>query len=254
MTSFHSFTRTGSVFAVAAGLALPGGGVTAQEADFLFKTPRASFGIYGGYAVASAGSGIFDETREMLTVDRSDFDSGLLGVQLGIRATERVEVSLRAGVARSETRSEYRDFVDLDNLPIEQSTVFRRVPVTANVKYYFDDRGRSVGRFAWIPRAVVPYVGVGGGWTWYRFEQTGDWIDFTDDEWPIRRDTFLSDGAAPTARVLGGVDVSLGPRWFLTGEGGYTWASAPMDRGFDDSFGDIDLGGFQVTVGVSARF
>lgn len=243
-----------SAFAVLGALTLSGGDVAAQEADFLFRTPAVTFGVYGGYAVASAGSGIFDFTQEMLTVEQSDFNSGLFGAQLGFRATERVEIAVRGEIARSEARSEYRDFVDFNDLPIEQTTEFRRVPLTASIKYYVKDRGRSVGRFAWIPTDIVPYVGAGGGLTWYRFEQSGDWIDFTDDEWPIRRDTFVSDGAAPTAQVLGGVDVSLGPRWFVTGEGRYSWASAEMDRGFDDDFGDIDLGGFQLTVGLSARF
>lgn len=243
-----------SVFVAMAGLALSGGGVAAQEADFLFQPPAATFGIYGGYAAASAGSGVFDLTREELTVGQRDFDSGVLGAHLGVRLDDRLELTFRGEIARTEIRSEYRKYVDFDDLPIEQTTMFRRAPLVAGLKYYFGDRGRSIGRFAWIPHGVVPYVGAAGGVTLYKFEQSGDWIDFTDENWPVRYDRFTSDGAAPTAHLMGGVDVALGPRWFLTGEGRYAWARAEMDRGFDPALGEIDLGGFQFTVGVSARF
>lgn len=244
---------TRSVFVVMGALTVSGGTIAAQEADFLFETPRVTFGIFGGYALPSASSDIFDMTRDSLTVEGSDFYAGVFGAQLGIRLTDRLELALRGEYTRSDTRSEYRNWVDFDELPIEQTTEFRRAPVTASLKYYFEDRGRSIGRFAWIPNRWTPYVGVGGGWTFYRFEQEGDWIDFTDPDLPIRPDTFVSDGAAPTAHVLAGAELSMGPRWFLTGEGRYSWASSEMDPSFA-SFDDIDLSGFHFTVGISARF
>ena len=187
------------------------------------------------------------------SVDDGDFGSGLVGLELGIRASDRVDIAFGLGVARSQTRSEYRDWLGSDDLPIEQTTSFRRVPLTASLKYYLSDRGRSVSQFAWIPGDWTPYVGAGGGWTAYRFEQTGEWVDFESDDLDIFRGTVVSDGFAPTAHLLAGVQKSLSPHFFLSGEGRYSWASKEMDLDFE-GFDPIDLGGFQLAVGISARF
>lgn len=229
------------------------GGLSAQDADFLFGQPKVSIGLQLGYAGPSVGSEIFDWTQSELTVSDGDFASGLMGLELGIRASDRVDVALGVAVARSETRSEYRDWVGGDDLPIEQTTSFWRVPLTASLKYFLTDRGRSVGQFAWIPGDWTPYLGVGGGWTAYRFEQTGEWVDFDSNELDIFRGTVVSDGFAPTAHLLAGVQKSLSPHLFLTGEGRYSWASKEMDLDFE-GFDPIDLGGFQMSVGISARF
>ena len=245
------------LMAALAALLASAGGLSAQDADFLFGPPKVSIGLHVGYASPSAGSEIFDQTRSELTVDDGDFGSGLLGLELGIRASDRVDIALGVGVARSRTRSEYRDWVGNDGFPIEQTTSFRRIPLVASLKYYLNDRGRSVGRFAWIPAEWSPYVGAGGGWTAYRFEQTGEWVDFNSDgnsdELDIFRGTVVSDGFAPTAHLLAGVQKSLSPHFFLSGEGRYSWASTEMDLDFE-GFDPIDLGGFQLTLGISARF
>lgn len=243
-------------FAVALfALAASAGALSAQDADFLFGEPRVSVGLQVGYAGASAGSEIFDQTRSELTVDRGDFNSALVGLELAFRATERLDIALGVAFAGSETHSEYREWVGNDGLPIPQTTSFMRTPLTASLKYYLQDRGRSIGRFAWVPGAWSPYVGVGGGWTWYRFEQSGEWIDFASDPeaLDIFRGTVMSDGFAPTAHVFAGVEKSLSPRFFLSGEGRYSWASSEMDLDFQ-GFDAIDLGGFQLVVGIAARF
>ena len=119
------------------------------------------------------------------------------------------------------------------------------------MKAYLRDRGRSIGRFAWVPADWAPYVGAGAGWVWYRFRQDGDFVDFeTLDIFP---DTYTSKGRAPTLHLYGGADWSLGPSFFLTGEARYAWASADLSGDFVD-FDPVDLSGLQATVGLSVRF
>lgn len=223
----------------------------AQGDGFLFDQPSVTLGLRIGYALPRAGSEVFDFTRERLTVEKSDFNAFAFGGEVAIRAHERFDVALNGGFETSDTRSEFRDWVDQNDLPIEQSTSFTRVPVTAGLKAYLLDRGRRISRYAWIPRTVAPWVGAGGGLTWYEFEQTGDFVDF--ETLDIFFDEFRSSGAAPTAYVAGGVDVSLGPRWLLTSEARYSWASAEMDRDFV-GFEDIDLAGLRAQVGIAVRF
>src|SRR5262245_37014628 len=49
--------------------------LAAQSRDFLFSRPRVTLAIRGGWAVPTAGSEIFDFTRDELTVDENDFEA-----------------------------------------------------------------------------------------------------------------------------------------------------------------------------------
>jgi hypothetical protein len=148
--------------------------------------------------------------------------------------------------------SEYRDWVDQDDLPIEQTTRLTRVPVTGSLKVYLTPPGRQIGQFAWIPSRVTPFVGAGAGFTWYRFQQQGDFVDFLTDELVIFNSSVTDDGWAQTTQLFGGADVSLGARYALTAQIRYSWASKNMSFTFED-FDDIDLSGVQATVGFLVR-
>ncbi len=219
---------------------------------FLFRVPRANFALRLGYAHASANSDIFSLTTDQFTVDRGDFSSFAIAGDFGLRVTPRVDVVLGSGYVGRSAPSEYRDFVDQDNLPIEQTTKFERVPVTAGLKLYLTPRGRAIGHYAWIPSRLTPYIGGGGGGMWYRFRQSGDFIDPETNE--IFSDELTSSGWALEGHAMAGVDVSITPRFAVTGEGRYTWASARMDQEFFQGFDRIDLSGFTVTAGVAVRF
>lgn len=244
----------GWVLGAAAALVLTGGGprsLAAQAPDFLLRTPRASLGIRTGYALATASGEIFDFTREQLTLRRRDFDAMAFGAQLAISATPRLDVALDLSVADAERKSEFRDWVGSDDLPIEQTTEFFRLPLTVGVKAYLRDRGRGVGRFAWVPERWAPYVGGGAGWVWYRFHQEGEWVDY--QTFDIFRDRFTAKGSTPTVHLYGGADLSLGPAVFLTAEARYSWARAELSGDFV-GFDAMDLSGIQGTVGISLRF
>lgn len=231
--------------------ALPSRAQAQGPPDFLLRTPRVTLGLKAGYAVAAASSEIFDFTREQLTVGRSDFDAPSWGGQLAVQLTPRVDLAFDVAVASTRSKSEFRHFVDLDDLPIEQDTEFRRIPFTVGFKAYLTDRGRSVGRFAWITTRFTPYVGAAGGWVWYSFEQEGDWVDY--ETYDIFVDRFTSEGKAPTVHVYGGADWSLGPALLLTAEARYAYAKADMSGHFVD-FDAMDLSGVQATIGISVRF
>ena len=238
--------------ALLAPLALAGVAHAQSQGDgFLFRRPSVTLGVRLGYAVPRAGSEVFDFTREQLTVDKSDFNALSFGGELAARVSERFDIALNGEFEKSDTRSEFRDWVDQDDLPIEQSTSFTRVPFTLGVKAYVMERGRRIGQFAWIPRKLNAYVGAGGGIVWYEFEQVGDFVDFDTEE--IFFEDFTSAGASPLGYLAAGVDYSLGPRWLVTTEARYTLAKAEMDRDFV-GFDDIDLSGLRAAVGISVRF
>ncbi len=250
-----TFRRTPAL-AVLAGtvglLVVAAAPVAAQGGEgFLFKRPSIRLGVRGGYQVARAASDLFDFTRQQLTLDRRDFDAASVGGEIAARLSERADLALTVSFARSRASSEFRDWVDQDDLPIVQETSFLRVPVTVDLRFYPWPRGRRVGRFAWIPRSWTPFVGAGGGMVWYTFTQEGDFVDFETLE--IFQDTFRSDGRAPTVHLFGGVEYSLSPTLVVTLEGRYGWARGELDRDFV-GFDRVDLSGFQATAGLSARF
>lgn len=217
---------------------------------FLFREPRLTATLRAGYGHATAGSDVFGFATDQLTLERRNFDGFAVGGELAVRLAPRVDVLIGASYAGREATSEFRDWVDQDDLPIEQTTRFERVPLTVGARAYLLPRGRSVGRFAWIPAPIAPYLGGAAGTIWYRFQQQGDFVDFETQD--VFADRLESQGWAPAVQALGGVDLSLSPRFALTLDGRFTWAEADLDAAFQQ-FDPIDLSGFAATLGLSLR-
>jgi hypothetical protein len=217
---------------------------------FLFKAPAATLGVRAGFNRALASSDVFEFVTDQLTLRRRDFSSFTVGGNLAIRVARRFDVVLDIAYAGTQRHSEFRDWVDQNDLPITQTTSFRRVPVTLSVRRYFTPDGRSIGHFAWVPAPRAAYVGIGAGWMWYRFHQIGDFVHFQTLN--VLPDEFETSGWTPVVHALAGVDVTLGPFFSLNGEGRFTWAKGPMGRDYVD-FDRIDLSGFSVTAGLAVR-
>lgn len=222
-----------------------------SEHDFLVHAPRGSIGARTGWQVAHAGSDLFDFFEEQLTIERSDFDAMPVVLEFGIVVSPRLEVLAGFDFARATISSEYRDWVDNDQQPIEQETSWERMSLSASVKFALLPRGVQVSPLAWVPRTVVPYVGVGGGAVRYSLSQSGDFVDFED--LGVFYDTYGSEGWAPMGQVFGGVDVRVWRTVFVTVDARYQWASADLDDDFV-GFEPIDLSAFTASVGVSWVF
>jgi len=218
---------------------------------FLFRRPVVSFTIRGGYDRPTGGSDIYDFTTTRLTLGRNDFAALGYAFDMGIRLTDRFDLSFSAGEARRSTPSEFRDFIDNNDRPIEQTTTLSRVPLTVGVKYALASPGERIGKLAWIPSRFTPWVGLGGGAMRYRFNQSGDFVDFqTLNVFPR---TFRSSGWAPMGYANIGADISLNERFTLTGDVRYSAARAPLTGAFE-GFDRIDLSGTAATMGISVRY
>ncbi len=219
---------------------------------FLFRPPSGVFTLRGGFDHANAGSDLFSFTTRQLTVGPGDFSGFTFGADFTYRAAPRLDIVLfGVSVSRSVIPSEFRDFVDNERKPIQQSTEFIRVPVTAAAKIYLSNPGRAVGHFAWIPARWAPYAGAGAGAMWYRFNQQGDFIDFATTR--VFTDEFDSSGWTPAVVAFAGAEISLGPRVALAAEGRYHYARAMLGPDFA-RFERLDLSGVAVTTGLSIRY
>ncbi|HUH12155.1 MAG TPA: hypothetical protein VMK65_03560 [Longimicrobiales bacterium] len=223
----------------------------AQDPDFLFGPPRGSLGVRLGRGFARAGSDLFDESRERFTLGERDFDAWTLGLDVTYRAADWYDGTLSFTYSHASADSEYRDWVDNEDLPIEQRTTLSQLAATLGLKLYPMPRGRAVGSLAWIPARFTPYVGLQGGLLRYSFEQAGDFVDFED--FGVYTDELTTGGVTPVGHLLGGVDVGLTARTLVRVEGRYALAAASVA---DDYLGydDLDLSGFQATAGLAVRF
>lgn len=227
------------------------GGQAGGGPGFLFGAPSLSVGVRGGLTFSRADSDIFELNEELLTLDEGDFRAGTFGLDVGWLMSPRLQALFGVEYSRSSPVSEFRDFVDVFGAPIVQETRLEMAPLTASLKLFLVPRGRSVSRFAWVPNGVSPYVGAGGGLTWYRYQQFGDFVDFVD--LTIFTDQFVSEGWTPSAHVFGGTEIKLTPRMTLALEGRYLWADAELGPAFL-GFEPIDLSGLRTTAGVVFYF
>ena len=222
-----------------------------NPSGFQFGAPKGSFGIRAGWMMARANSDIYEFNNELLTLEKSDYNAPLFGMDFSWAINDRVDAVFGFEYSSTSPLSEFRDFVDEFGSPIVQRTKLQQVPLTASLRVYLVRRGRQVGSYAWVPTAAAPYVGAGAGFTWWKYQQWGDFVDFFD--FTIFEEVFETKGWSPTAHVFGGVDIGLSPRIALALEGRYAWADGDLAPAFV-GFEPIDLSGFRGSVGINFRF
>jgi len=233
-------------------LAIPTPALGQSEGDgFLFHRPTGDFTLRMGVARPNAAGDPFSFFSNELTLSRSSYVGFDVAGDVAFTVAPRLDVVFEAGWAGSQSPSEERKWTDQDNQPIRQTTTFQRVPLTVSLKYYLRSPGRSVGRFAWVPSSgLAPYVGGGAGMMYSRIHQ---WGNFVGTDTIIRSDDFGSESWAATAHVFAGVDLPLGPRFLASAEARYVYAKTALGPDFS-GFGNMDLSGFSVTLGVGVRF
>jgi opacity protein-like surface antigen len=100
---------------------------------------------------------------------------------------------------------------------------------------------------------VEPYVGGGIGAFRWKYSETGDFVDFSDNS--IFHDNFIANGTAFGPVILGGIRFPFADMWDVGGE--VRWQKAegdtkPAESGLLGS--KIDLGGFNAAVTLHVRF
>jgi hypothetical protein len=219
--------------------------------DFLFQKPDKYLGLRIGAFYPDTDSGIFDMITDELTLEKGDFDTWDFGVDLGFSLHDRFDLVLSLDTSERTKSSEFREYVDDRGLPITQSTKFSQTPITAGIRYLFVPRGRQVGQYAWLPSRFVPYLSGGAGILHYKFEQAGDFIDYSTMEiFPA----VLRSSDTVWVKYLGcGADYNIVKSLYLTLDFRYSWADDNLGRDFT-GFDPIDLGGIRLTTGIQYHF
>ncbi len=246
-----------SAFAEDASAASQSEEAPAPHLDFEFAEPRMSIGFRGGWAFNRSDGEIYDFLTDRLTLEKSDFDAPAFIVDFSWRLCSWLDVVFGVEYSERKRKSEDRDFVEVDGSAIDQSTRLTQVPLTLSLRIYPIGRGERVGQYAWIRKAVVPYLGGGIGGTWYELKQKGDFVDIGDpavigDE-VVFSDVFTSDDWAFAQHAFAGLDIKLTRRLGLVLEGRYYWADADL-KGDYVGFSDIDLDGARAMIGFNWKF
>ena len=242
---FRTVSRLMAVFVFALPLQ-----ASAQD-GFFFKQPYITVSVKAGPSLPRASGELFDFMTDQLTLSRRDFQSVGIQVDAGVRLSPRVDLVLGVGHAQSETPSHFRDWTDVDDLEIEQTTQLRRTPFSAGLRYYIRERGRELGEHAWVPSSFQPYVGAGAGVMFYEVEQDGDFVDFQD--LGVFSAHLTSEGTTPLLQLMAGAEWWMTSQVGLTVDGRYLWSSDDLHGDFAD-FGTVKLHGAQLTAGLAVRF
>lgn len=221
------------------------------KGDFLYHEPVGFLGLRIGGFFPRMDSGVFNMITRELTLEKSNFRASNLGLDLGVKLYERVDIVFSLDDSDRTKLSEFRDFVDEQGLPINQNTSYSQTSMTIGIKYLLAPRGRQVGHYAWLPSRIVPFVSVGGGFIDYGFRQSGYFVDSATLE--IFSAILESSGTAPALYLGGGADVRLFRKAYLTLDLRYSWAKHNMEGDFV-GFDPIDLTGLRMTAGVQWHF
>jgi len=222
-----------------------------KKADFLFQKPKHYLGFRIGRFFPEADSGLFDMVTRELTLEKSDFRAWDFGIDFGFNIYNRIDLAFAFDSSTETKSSEFRDYVDDQDLPITQRTKFSQISLTAGIKYLLLSRGRQVGQYSWMPNRIVPFLSGGAGILWYDFKQDGDFVDFTTLD--VFSAVLGSSGGVPSIYLGCGVDYNIFKSAYLTLDFKYTWADDDLDQDFV-GFDPIALSGIRLTTGIQWHF
>ena len=247
--------------AVATALALaatvPGQVGAQSRADYRFGRPKATLTVRVGAVRPQASDGVFAATgsdgRRLLTLGSDAFLGAGFGADVGVPISQQWELQFSATTSARRVESEYRDFVDNRDLPIEQASRLRRVPLSVGVRYNLVPAGRTISRLAWVPRKLVPYLAAGAGAMYYRFQQEGDFVDFQSTSLDVFSARLEGKGWAPLGYGAAGLTWSVLPSVAINTELRYDHSRTPI-QGDYTGFGNTTLSGLGLSTGLQFRF
>jgi outer membrane protein W len=188
-----------------------------------------------------------DLVRIPLVFSIGDFNSVAIAGDYLVGFGNHFEAGLGIGFQQRSVPSVYEDVVNSDGSEIEQTLKLRVIPFNATIRFL------PLGRHA----AVEPYIGAGVGVFAFRYSETGQWVDRSDNA--IFHDTSVGSGSTTGPMIVGGIRAPFG-NFALGGELRYQTAEAdlPTDQGFvtdgRNPTPKLDLGGFTYLFSVNFRF
>jgi hypothetical protein len=177
-----------------------------------------------------------------LVFEVNDFNGFTFGGEWLFGLGNYLEGGVGASYYKRGVDSVYRGFVNVNDSEIEQNLKLRIAPVTATIRFLPVGHG-----------AVEPYVGVGVGIFNWRWSETGEFVDSTDNS--IFRANYVANGTSVGPVILAGIRAPIADVWDVGGEVQFQKATGDIDRAETGLLGDkIDLGGWHALFTMHIRF
>lgn len=199
----------------------------------------------GSFGLGEGGSGsVIKENGSYL-----DFDGRVGGVAVGAEVNLGINNHLEAGVGvgyqSGSTGSQYRDYVRDDGSEIRQDIRVRNLPVNVNAKVY------PFGR----DQRIQPYVGAGVQVNSWRYEESGQFIDFNTPNNDIYKETYKASGVSVGPVAIAGLKVPLNDKVSIGAEYRRQWGKGrlPEDGGFAGDHLDLGANTFQAGVTIKLK-
>jgi hypothetical protein len=185
---------------------------------------------------ARAENDVLLVNRQYLLFDVSDFNAMTVGGDWSVALGRYVEAGVGLGYYQRTVPTVYADWVNEDGREIQQDLQLRIMPLTAIVRILpLGSKG-----------AFQPYVGGGLGVYFWRYSETGEFVDFADGS--IFQDSFVQSGTAVGPVAVFGARGRVSDRATIGVEARLQWGQGNLSQDFLSD--RIDLGG----VGVLATF
>jgi hypothetical protein len=178
--------------------------------------------------------------RGYLWFDFKDFQGFYGEAALTTEVGKFFEVSFGGGGYQRTVPAVYADQVHSNGDDIYQDLKLRVIPVTGIVRMF------PMGQRRWFQ----PYVGFGGAANFWRYSETGEFVDGFDDT--IYRAAYLAKGTAFGPVGVFGARGRVSSMGDLGVEFRYSWAQGDLNEDFLSD--KIDLGGWSVLSTIKLRF
>jgi len=201
-----------------------------------------SFNFKVGIFSPKLDSDLWQINMENLAFDKNDLRSTYFSLEYEQFLGKNLSITFEGGYYQKDHYSMYSDYVDINDDPIFQNLALEMFSVEAGVKFYpLGNRSR-----------FSPYVGGGAGMYFWKYEQWGDFIDFTTDT--ILENQYLETSTSTLGFNVKGGFVFLFTRSFgFMAEARYQVIKGSLSS-FFEGFEKLDLTGLTVLAGFCLRF
>lgn len=182
------------------------------------------------------------QNLNFLLFDLDNFSGASIGGDYLVDLGQFLQAGVGVGYHKRTVPSVYADFVDSDGTEIYQEMKLRITPVALTMRFL------PLGN----RRAFQPYVGAGVGFFSWRYAETGEFVDFTDDT--IFRASYVDTGMEVGAVVLGGLRVPAGDAFAAGLEFVYHNAKGGLDPTVGFLGDTVDLGGWTTQFTFQVKF
>jgi len=178
--------------------------------------------------------------RQYLVFDIKDFHAMTVAGDWAVSLGDYFEAGAGFGFYQRTVPTIYADWVNADGREIEQDLTLRIMPLTAIVKIL------PLGS----KRAFQPYVGGGLGVYFWRYSETGEFVDFADGS--IFSDSFVESGTSVGPVAVFGLRGRVSEQATIGVEARLQWGQGNLSQDFLSD--KIDLGGYNILATFGYRF